>query len=146
MKQCFYSSCSKQQLKMVTVGYYRYCLFCCVLLCAILELTSGATNCTVEIMNSFGQIDCSVWENVPNNTLVFDAVEIDSRFTRNLRYKIIDAFGENIKPQHFDIISPKRLHKGSGCAMVNCELGEILIVKICPVYKIVGSQSHGGFT
>ena len=69
---------------MVTVGYYHYCLFCCVLPCAILELTSGATNCTVEIMNSISRIDCSVWENVPNNTLVFDAVEIDSRFTSNL--------------------------------------------------------------
>ena len=93
---------------MVTVGYYRYCLFCCVLLCAILELTSGATNCTIEIMNFVSRINCSVWENVPNNTLVFDAVEIDSWFIRNLRYKIIDG---NIKPQHFDIILPKRLHK-----------------------------------
>ena len=72
----FSLSGSKQQLKMVTIGYYQ-------------------TNCSVQIMD---RIDCSVWENVPKNTLVFNAVELDSRFTSNRRYDLYTV--GDIKPQH----------------------------------------------
>ena len=55
------------------------------------------------------RIDCSVWENVPKNTLVFNAVELDSRFTSNLRYDLY-TIGD-IKP-YFRLHKKNRLRKG----------------------------------
>ena len=101
---------------MLTVGW---CLFCVVVCSTLLELTSGTINCTVPSTDRLSRITCSVWENVPDSTLVFDATALDSRFTSDLRYDLssIDGDGgtELAFAQHFDTLSehiPSRLNNG----------------------------------
>ena len=97
---------------MLTVRCYRYCLFC-VLVCAMLELTSGTTSCTIQNR----QIFCNVTENVPEGTLVFDATQVDATFTSDLQYDLSFTNGntELAFAQHFNTLSehiPSRLRNG----------------------------------
>ena len=102
---------------MLTVGRHLFFVLVCA---ALLELTSGAMNCTIpNPLTTLSQITCSVWENVPDSTLVFNATVLDSRFTSDLRYDLssIDGDGraELAFAQHFDTLSvhiPSRLSNG----------------------------------
>ena len=92
------------------------CYLTCVLVCAILKLASGVTNCTTNSTATIPVITCSVQENVDNNTLVFDLKD-------NPRFSDISGLTIEIRlgnfatafSQHFIIDDndlPRRLHNG----------------------------------
>ena len=103
-------------MKMLTVGS---CLFFVLVCAALLKLTSGGMNCTIPSpLRHFSQITCSVWENVPDSTLVFNATALDPMFTSDLRYDLSSIDGGNTElafAQHFNTLSeyiPSRLRNG----------------------------------
>ena len=96
---------------MLTVeSCYSY-FFC--LVWAILGLTNGATNCTLQREGQVQRIICNVSENVPEHTVVFSATEIDSRYASNFEY-VVRGTPNNFR-EYFDIntiLVPNTLRNG----------------------------------
>ena len=66
----------------------NHCSYLFCLVWAILGLTNGATNCTLQREGQVQHIICNVSENVPEHTVVFNATEIDPTYASNFEYEV----------------------------------------------------------
>ena len=77
------------------------------------RLMNGATKCIKQCGGNIEHIICNVSENVPEDTIVFNVTEIDSRYASNLEY-VVHGVHTNFR-QHFDIntsYAPSTLRNG----------------------------------
>ena len=96
-------------------GWHHYCFFC-ALACAIFRLTSAATNCSVTNTDTIKEVTCYVSENVPPNTLVYNATE-DSTFSdpSNLEFQVFPSGFRSAFMEHFVVnsnVEPWALNNG----------------------------------